>query len=79
MATLGEYMYWLKNDGGECRPGIAADEQIGMVPVTKLVAKNGKYVIHPGNDQSEVLSSFTIEYFDRRLEVISPFHSVKRS
>lgn len=49
-----------------------------MVPVTKLVSKDG-YVVYPGNDQSEELSPYMIEYFDRRLRVISPFRSVPRA
>ena len=79
MTTLGEYMHWLKSEGGQCRTGIGVDHDIGMVPVTKLISPEGKWVIHPGNDQSEHLSKFTIEYFDRRLGVLSPFKSVPRA
>lgn len=79
MATLGQYMYWLRSIGGECRSGIAADPVRGMVPVTKMIAPTGRHVIHPGNDQSEVLSTHVIERYDRRLEVVSPFPSVPRS
>lgn len=77
MATLGDYMRWLKSEGGQCRSGIAADHMVGMVPVTKLIAANGRHVVHPGNDQGEVLSPLTIAYFDRRLQVASPFPSVR--
>lgn len=79
MATLGEYMGWLRGQGGECRAGIAADPTRGMVPVTKLISPDGRYVIHPGSDQFEVLSRYTIEYFDRRLQMASPFVSVPRA
>lgn len=79
MATLGEYMGWLRSQGGESKTGITADPNRGMVPVTKLVSPDGRYVIHPGNDQFEVLSRYTIEYFDRRLRVLSPFSSVARA
>lgn len=79
MATLGEYMMWLRDQGGHCKSGIGADHEIGMVPITKLVSPTGKYVIHAGNDQTEVLSRFMIDYFDRRMEMISPFKSVQRS
>jgi hypothetical protein len=72
-------MHWLKSEGGHCRSGIQADEVIGMVPVTKLVAANGRHVIHAGADQNEQLSLVTVEYFDRRLQVISPFRSVPRA
>jgi hypothetical protein len=72
-------MYWLRSQGGECRTGIGADSSRGMVPVTKLISPDGLYVIHPGNNQSEVLSRFTIEYFDRRLQMISPFASTLRA
>lgn len=77
MATLGDYMRWLRSEGGECRSGIAADHQVGMVPVTKLVAANGRHVIHPGNDQYEELSPLTVSYFDRRLQIASPFASIR--
>lgn len=70
-------MRWLRSQGGECRSGIAADHVRGMVPVTKLVTSGGRHVIHPGNDQNEELSPLTIAYFDRRLEVCSPFPSVR--
>ena len=78
MTTLGEYMHWLRGTGGSCRTGIGPDPDIGMVPVTKLTAPNGLYVIHPGDNQYEVLSTFTIERYDRRLKVLSPFRSVPR-
>lgn len=79
MATLGQYMYWLRSIGGECKSGIGADPVRGMVPITKLIAPNGKHVIHPGNDQSEVLSAHLVERMDRRLQVASPFPSVPRA
>jgi hypothetical protein len=79
LATLADYMHWLESEGGHCQKGIQADDDIGMVPVIKLVAANGRYVIHAGDDQSETLSLMTIEYFDRRLQVISPFRSVPRA
>lgn len=72
-------MRWLRSIGGECRTGIRADEQIGMVPVTKLIAPSGKFLVWSGNDQFEELSTYAVEFFDRRLEVASPFSSVKRS
>lgn len=80
MATLGEYMQWLRGEGGTCRTGIGANPDIGMVPVTKLISPDGtRYVIHSGNDQDEELSPLIIDYFDRRLGVLSPFASVLRS
>lgn len=79
MVTLGEYMYWLRSIGGQCKSGIGADHTRGMVPVTKLVGPSGKHVIYPGNDQSEVLSKHMIERMDRRLEVASPFPSIPRA
>lgn len=80
MATLGDYMRWLRDEGGRCQNGIQADESIGMVPVIKLVSPDGsKWVIHPGNDQGELLSWMMVEYFDRRLGVLSPFRSVPRA
>lgn len=75
MTTLGQYMMWLKSQGGQCKSGIAADHDRGMVPVTKLVSPTGSHVIHPGNNQGEKLSTLTIEYFDRRLVLYSPFRS----
>ncbi|MDQ0507437.1 hypothetical protein [Xanthobacter agilis] len=78
MTTLGEYMRWLQSQGGHCSTGIGPDDAIGMIPVTKLVALNGRKVIHYGNDQSEVLAPSLIEHFDRRLHVMSPFPTVKR-
>lgn len=72
-------MSWLRGEGGHCQSGIAADEVRGMVPVTKMISPSGKRVIHPGNDQSEVLSPLIIEYFDRRLGVLSPFKSIPRA
>lgn len=75
MATLTEYMHWLKSVGGHCKSGIGADENIGMVPVVKLVGPDGRSVIHGGSNQNEKLSALTIDYFDRRLGVQSPFRS----
>jgi len=72
-------MRWLRSIGGQCKTGIQADEVRGMVPVTKLVAPNGRHVIYSGNDQNEELSSYIVERFDSRLQVASPFPSVKRS
>jgi len=72
-------MRWIKSIGGECRTGIGADHTRGMVPVTKLIAPNGRHVIYPGNDQNEVLARHIIERFDNRLLVVSPFPSVERS
>lgn len=80
MATLGDYMRWLRDQGGKCKNGIQADDVIGMVPVIKLVSPDGeKWVIHVGDDQNELLSTLTIDYFDRRLGVLSPFRSVPRA
>jgi hypothetical protein len=69
-------MHWLRKQGGHCKSGIAADEIIGMVPVTKLISPVGKHVIHHGGDQSEELSALMIDYYDRRLQMISPFRSL---
>jgi hypothetical protein len=66
-------MGWLRSIGGHCQSGIAADDRRGMVPVTKLIAPNGRHVIHPGNDQNEILSQHIVERFDWRLRVQSPF------
>jgi len=79
MPTLGAYMRWLESIGGKYRSGMQADQQRGMVPVTKLIGPDGRHVIVPGNDQSEVLSTYYVEYLDRRLGVLSPFRSVPRS
>ncbi len=78
MTTLGEYMYWLRSIGGDCRHGIAAGDD-GMEPVIKLISPDRlRHVIHAGNDQSERLSVYIIDNFDRRLQVASPFKSVPR-
>jgi len=80
MATLGQYMFWLKSVGGNYRSGIGADPDVGMVPVTKLISPDGRHhVIHPGNDRGEELSPYIVEYFDRRLQLVSPFRSVPRA
>ena len=55
-------MRWLQNQGDRCQSGIQADDAIGMVPVIKMIGPSGRYVIHGGNDQSEVLSPLTIEH-----------------
>lgn len=73
--TLGQYMRWLAENGGRCSTGVGADPEIGMVPVTRLMAANGRSVIHHGNDQYEVLAPSVVAYFDRRLGVLSPFRS----
>lgn len=73
--TLGQYMRWLTEQGGRCSTGIGPDPDIGMVPVTRLRAANGRSVIHYGNDPSEVLAPAMIAYFDRRLGVMSPFRT----
>lgn len=74
MTTLAQYMHWLRSIGGNCKSGIGADEKIGMVPVVRLVAPDGKHVTHGGGNQYEILSTITIRYFDRRLGVESPFY-----
>lgn len=79
MTTLGDYAHWLRSIGGQCRTGIRADHVVGMVPVTKLISPTGAFVVWNGNDQFEELPLYTIEYFDRRLCILSPFTSVKRS
>jgi len=73
--TLGEYMHWLRQSGGKCRSGIGADEKIGMVPVTLLQAPSGAYVIHSNDKQNKRLSQMTVDYFDRRLGINSPWGS----
>lgn len=79
MTTLGDYMRWLHSVGGECRHGIAAGDS-GMEPVIKLISPDGtRHVIHAGNDQSEHLSTYIIDYFDRRLLLASPFKSIPRA
>ena len=75
MTTLGEYMVWLKSQGGKCRSGIGADEKIGMVPVILLESPNGSYVVHSNDKQNARLSEDTINYFDRRLGMKSPYGS----
>ncbi len=77
--TVGDYMAWIKSTGGRCRTGVGQDDAIGMVPVTKIIAVSGRHVIFPGADPDEVLSPSTIENFDRRLMVISPFRGIQRS
>jgi hypothetical protein len=73
-------MRWLRDQGGRCQNGIQADESIGMVPVIKLVSPDGsKYVIHPDDNQAEQLSTLMVDYFDRRLGVLSPFRSIPRA
>lgn len=79
MATLGEYMHWLRGQGGECRSGIGADPERGMVPVTKLIGPNKRWVIHAGGDQGEILTGSIVEFYDRRLQMLSPFRSVPRA
>lgn len=79
VTTLAEYMYWLRQQGGHCKNGISTDEIVGMTPVIKLVAPSGRYVIHSGDNQLETLSPLTVEYFDRRLQLLSPFRSVPRA
>jgi hypothetical protein len=75
MATLAEYMQWLRGIGGKCRTGIGADPEIGMVPVTLLEAPSGEYVIHGDDKQHAQLSQNAIDYFDRRLRLTSPWNS----
>jgi hypothetical protein len=72
-------MHWINSVGGHCKNGIGADEEIGMVPVIKIVAPNGRHVIHGGDDQMEILSAMTIENYDRRLQMVSPFKSTPRA
>ena len=54
-----------------------ADEVRGMVPVVKLIAPDGRYVLFAG-DWNEELSLSTVDHFDRRLGMISPFRSIDR-
>ncbi|MBA5779544.1 hypothetical protein H2509_20630 [Stappia sp. F7233] len=77
--TLGQYMAWVRDSGGYCTNGIQADHEIGMVPVIKLVADSGRYVIHPSDNQSEILEPSLIEYYDRRLGLVSPFKTTPRA
>lgn len=69
-------MHWLKGQGGKCRSGIGADEKIGMVSVILLEAPNGEnYLVHSNDKQNARLSQETIDYFDRRLGLKSPYGS----
>ena len=79
MATLCEYMHWLRGQGGECRSGIGADPDRGMVPVIKLIAPSGRSVVHPGGDQGEILTPSIVDFYDRRLQMLSPFRSIPRA
>lgn len=79
MATLGQYIAWLKSTGGTSKTGMGADPDIGMVPVTKLIAESGRHVIYPGADGEEELSPYMVDYLDRRLGVMSPFKGSTRS
>lgn len=71
-------MVWIAQTGGHCQNGIGVDDEIGMVPVIKIVAANGRWVIHPSNDQSEILAPSVVENYDRRLQVVSPFKTTPR-
>lgn len=76
--TLGAYMAWIARNGGHCQSGLGVDDAIGMVPVIKIVAASGRHVVHPSANQAEVLSPSIVEYYDRRLCVLSPFRSTER-
>lgn len=79
MTSLGDYLHWLRSIGGDWRQGIAAGDA-GMEPVIKLISPDrSRHVIHSGNDQAEPLSVYLIDYFDRRLQVASPFKSLPRA
>lgn len=74
MATLGQYMHWLREQGGSCKTGIGADDIRGMVPVIKLTGPDGKRSIVWGSDnQAEELSDLMVIHLDGRLGIKSPF------
>ena len=78
MPTLGKYMAWLRHIGGETKSGICIDNKIGMVPVIKMVTPDGKSVLVVNTPETTVLSDSTVKYYDRRLNVCSPFpHDVE--
>lgn len=71
--TLGGYMRWLRDNGGECKTGHGADPEIGWVPKVRLISKEGRTAVVVNVKQEEALSPAMIAYLDRRLGVLSPF------
>lgn len=71
--TLGQYMCWLRDQGGECRTGVGLDPEIGMIPRVRLQAPNGRVAFIAGVDQHDELAPAVIGSLDRRLGILSPF------
>lgn len=72
--TLEDYLRWLESVGGSFSVGNQADPDIGMVPAIRMTSPGGRRVIYTGS-QEELLTASLIAYFDRRLDLLSPFVS----
>jgi hypothetical protein len=68
--TLAEYIEWARTQGCTTFSGVDTRQSI---PVTKITAPSGKWVIEAGTLQTDRLTPTTIGRLDRRLGLVSPW------
>lgn len=71
LPSLGEYIAWLKNNGGACQTGFYTRSG-KMRSTVKLIGPEG-HELPVANGHDERLSPSTVAHFDRVLKVDSPF------
>lgn len=74
--SLGAYLAWAKGAGCDCQTGYGGLH--GLV-FWKITAPNGRHVYIVDMQQDERLTSSTLNYFDRRLGMKSPFDRAPES
>lgn len=73
MITLGEYLSWVKEQGGEVKEGHGANHEKGYVPVFVLRSPSGKEVRFIDEPHETPLPLNAIKYFNRRLGIEDNF------
>ena len=68
--SLGSYLMWAQSVGCTCENGYGGMH--GSV-FWKITAPSGKHLVIVGVQQNERLTSYSINYYDRRLGLQSPF------
>lgn len=68
--SLGAYLAWARAAGCECQTGYS---NITGLVFWKITAPSGAHVYIVDVQQNERLTSSTLNYYDRRLGLTSPF------
>ncbi len=68
--TFASYITWAISQN--CKVEVGVDTQ-NSIPVTKIIAPSGKWVIEAGTLPTDFLVPTTVGKLDRRLGLISPW------